>query len=776
MRQKPHPISNPSLQLPEIHVSPDHPVAKQLANLYREFVNLETDIRSALNDLTERGILQPIQIAEYIELYFRREELILTDATDIRKLFKALWPHYSYLDIEILEVIVENEKFQITKFQGNIHTYKQHLKEFKKSTTLNELKDAVEIALIPTPEPNETTCKVEIKLVDEWQKQKIEIFKLLIKYLFNHRMSHIHVKEGSLFVTLLVARSKLEYILKRANTMKEFALLVGIFELSINGKPILKEKEKTNFSFDQALDEASKISNVEAIKFLKSVKAEIVMISSAENEKVIQTGLESLSMDFDILMVPVRSGLERKLQNKEIVLVDLTKWIESRMNWVEKLTDVKDLNELFKKINLYFDFLDCGLIVDMSEEFLNDECYGKDKKSLVSELKEHTKKAENLRHSSTVKDLKDQLKTIYHPHHDKLSDMSQILISLHNPWNEASVDKLYLLIGHLLPDEFKQSIPKSIQIFTGSVIIKLFLIDLNVKRLISHLQDKLQFMHLNGIFSLTINDENVFKVDENMNFTFESSLLEAANVGHTEAVQFLLELGSDVDYVNNDGSTALMIATNSGHEQVVQLLLKEHANINLQGKDGETALMLASQNGYNQVVELLLKEHTNIDTQKEDGWTALMLASYNGHHLVVELLLKEHADINHQGKDGLTALMVASQNGHYQVVELLLKKNADVFIHNKEGCTALSLARDNGHVQVVELLLKEKEDIDIHQQKDRMIPIMIGSENRDSQATEPKDKEKSDVKTPAEDKNIAVMLDPEQRNTRQHLTRLISST
>ena len=173
IRQKPHPTSKSSFQLQEIPVSPDHPVAKQLVDLYNEFVKLDTNIKIALIELTEGGTLEPIQIAMYIVEYFRREGLTLTDATDIHKLFEALWPHYYYLDIEVLEVIVGNEEFQITKFQDNIRTYKQHLKEFITSTTLNELKDAVEIALIPTPEANETTCKVVIKLVNEWQKQKI---------------------------------------------------------------------------------------------------------------------------------------------------------------------------------------------------------------------------------------------------------------------------------------------------------------------------------------------------------------------------------------------------------------------------------------------------------------------------------------------------------------------------------------------------------------------------------------------------------------------------
>ena len=83
-------------------------------------------------------------------------------------------------------------------------------------------------------------------------------------------------------------------------------------------------------------------------------------------------------------MVVVRSSLDHKLQHQQLVLVDFIRWIEHQMNWVGELSDVTDLNELFKKLHPYFDFIDCELIVDMSEEFLKNEYFGEDKRSLVS--------------------------------------------------------------------------------------------------------------------------------------------------------------------------------------------------------------------------------------------------------------------------------------------------------------------------------------------------------------------------------------------------------
>ena len=117
--------------------------------------------------------------------------------------------------------------------------------------------------------------------------------------------------------------------------------------------------------------------------------------------------------------------------------------------WVGQLSSIVEFDQIFLRLHPYFDFLDCGLIVDMSEQFLNDKPVGGN--HLVTELKDHKIKANILRCSSTIKKLQSHLKSIYSPHLRGLSNMPQIQIELHNPWTEASIEGLYLLIRHLLP-------------------------------------------------------------------------------------------------------------------------------------------------------------------------------------------------------------------------------------------------------------------------------------------------------------------------------------
>ena len=307
--QRHHPTSNPSTQLQEITIIPDDPVAKNIKELYNEFVKLVNNIKSALDKLIENGTLRIIEISAYLGEYFRVRGL--TDVTDIHKLFEGLWALYSYLDIEVLEVIVENEDFQIEeKLQKDMKTYKEHLEEFKESTTLTEFKKAVEEAFIPNPQVTSTTREVVIKINRHWGKKTLENFKTLVNHMFHQRMTHIRVEEGSICVILIVPQSVVEYILKIAPLKKEFASVIGMFELTVDGKPILEEEENEHFHFDQALQEASKLNNNDAVQYLLDLidnidyqnekgRTALILASKFGHEQVVQT-LVSAGANVDI--------------------------------------------------------------------------------------------------------------------------------------------------------------------------------------------------------------------------------------------------------------------------------------------------------------------------------------------------------------------------------------------------------------------------------------------------------------------------------------------
>ena len=493
-----------------------------------------------------------------------------------------------------------------------------------------------------------------------------------------------------------------------------------------------------------------------------------VMFHTAEEEKEILHILTDLKKEFSSLMMHARLGLEEKTKNDSNILHALTIWLDTYMQWNDKLTNAT-LDETFKIIHPFYDFIDCCLIVDMSEVFLQDFKFGDDELSIVSELKKYKEKADKLRFSAQVKHLNKALKKIYEGHIPDTSNMPMISVKLHDQWHGSNINGLSLLIHNLLPVGHQQSLMKYITITFECILIKYSVYGSTADSLIEYTGGKLQFMRLIGIFSLYINDHPVLQEDENMNFTFELALLEAVTAGNNEAVEFLLQLETvNIDHTNEGGWTALMLACERGHEDIVHSLLSAGANVNIQDNNGWTALMIASEhnhisiihmllqananphlkksNGSNavmiasyhgnyEVVELLISKGVDYKYQREDGGNAFMLACQNGHTQIVELLLKEQVDPNAQVKDGGNAFMVACQNGHTQIVELLLKEQVDPNVQGKDGGNAFMMACLNGHTRIVELLLKEQVDPNV-QEKDGWNAFMLACQNGHIQIVE----------------------------------------
>lgn len=113
--------------------------------------------------------------------------------------------------------------------------------------------------------------------------------------------------------------------------------------------------------------------------------------------------------------------------------------------------------------------------------------------------------------------------------------------------------------------------------------------------------------------------------------------------------------------------TALIRAADRGHTEIVQLLLEAGAKVNVQDKDGPVsgpARWLARA--------LLAGE----DTKTKRGDTALIVAAGRGHVDIVRILLDAGAKVNAKNRDGTTALMAAERWGNTEIIEMLKQAGA----------------------------------------------------------------------------------------------------
>ena len=164
------------------------------------------------------------------------------------------------------------------------------------------------------------------------------------------------------------------------------------------------------------------------------------------------------------------------------------------------------------------------------------------------------------------------------------------------------------------------------------------------------------------IAHLTLDGEPLIeKQDPHDHYT---PLICAAKLNHSKCVALLCTVGKA--NINNKAgwneTTALMKAAEKGHDEVIQVLLELGADINLRNSFGNTALMLAAEKGRTDAVAALLgwTNTIELDAKNSYEYTALILAAESGHKECVELLVKYGANLNLQNMFGKTALIMGT--------------------------------------------------------------------------------------------------------------------
>lgn len=174
----------------------------------------------------------------------------------------------------------------------------------------------------------------------------------------------------------------------------------------------------------------------------------------------------------------------------------------------------------------------------------------------------------------------------------------------------------------------------------------------------------------------------------------------AADAGHEEAGEYLLNRGFSIDAKGAAGRTPLMTAVLADKPGMVKWLLKQGADPKIKDGNGFIALMLAVSEGRRKCVEELAPSH------RDDLDSALLLASLVGKAEVIDALTNYGASVYARMEDGRTPLMLAAQNGHLEAAEMLIDIGASRFATMDNGETAQSMAVAAGHTDVAELIEK----------------------------------------------------------------------
>ena len=195
-----------------------------------------------------------------------------------------------------------------------------------------------------------------------------------------------------------------------------------------------------------------------------------------------------------------------------------------------------------------------------------------------------------------------------------------------------------------------------------------------------------------------------------------------ANKGDETLVHDFIDMGADVEALNDEGHNALFIAAIYDHTNIMRLLLDHGAMADPQeGTSGQTTLSITIENGNYHGVQLLIERGADIERASERYGRPLIIAVHRSNdESIVRLLLERGANPNTEtafGQGGNALHMVVSRKMRIsremdgialdlEIIRLLVAKGTNLEAKDHDGNTPLLLTVGLGMTDQVRLLLE----------------------------------------------------------------------
>jgi ankyrin repeat protein len=185
----------------------------------------------------------------------------------------------------------------------------------------------------------------------------------------------------------------------------------------------------------------------------------------------------------------------------------------------------------------------------------------------------------------------------------------------------------------------------------------------------------------------------------------------AASHGRQEVVEWLVNMGANIQARSPVGTTPLMEAAHNGHLKIVQFLHKNGAAIDCSDSEKVRAIHLAASNGHLDVVQYLESHGVGLDQADGFGKTPFLHACSGGHLALARWLKERHVNVMATGGfyDKLnTSLHLAAQHGDLKLVSWLVEEcYLNPLARNMKNATPIDFARAAGHEEVVAYLTEQ---------------------------------------------------------------------
>ena len=316
-QQPPLPATQQSLvtpQPPRIHITDDSEVEQSLDNLFTSFKDIVFDVREELSTFVseEPGRLQ--RVIRYLETISPLTTAKL-DSSSFQEFFHALRPYYDFLECGVLRDIVK--KFIGGKLLEALQTHASNARTFRRTAPIKHL--ATEIHRVFTS--FQDLPMLEAKLESPWEEVAIEGLYVLIQHLLpktahsqDSLMNNIVISPGCLLLQYGIRdHSMIDTIIQHVQHNIELMRLIGVFQLAVDGTPVIHEDEDPSFSFNTSLLDATAASNNVAVQCLLDIGANVNYQDDDGNTALMWAMLIN---NIDIMHQLLQAGADVHIQDK----------------------------------------------------------------------------------------------------------------------------------------------------------------------------------------------------------------------------------------------------------------------------------------------------------------------------------------------------------------------------------------------------------------------------------------------------------------------------
>ncbi|XP_048242398.1 ankyrin-3-like isoform X2 [Haliotis rufescens] len=217
-----------------------------------------------------------------------------------------------------------------------------------------------------------------------------------------------------------------------------------------------------------------------------------------------------------------------------------------------------------------------------------------------------------------------------------------------------------------------------------------------------------------------------FDVDRKIQ-TNKTQLIIAAEAGHLDVFNFLLQEGANVSMRDREGNNCLHHACQCGNKDIVEVVVEKFPGMTDDpDRLGNTSAMLCVMSGHEEILKVLVSHGADL---KGRGYRYLHMACARGHISIVRYLLSyEDININERTIHEETPVMMAAEAGHSDVYDHLVSEGADLSFTDDSDRDCLMLACKGGNMSIVKQLLS-LNTFNINR-KDRLnrTPVMLAAE------------------------------------------------